>query len=285
MKTLTLFTTFVLILGITITSPLIHDVYAQDDPNVLLRIATQADQQISHQLDQIYDTIPSDIQNLYYQGHTSVESLHISLADNDIEQAREDFLNAMKSFKQITQMISEEEESFNVDSRLEKSVDDTTNRDLTSELNRLHKYFQNLKEISEKHNTGIHFSEIQQLFTQAYQQINSNEIGLANETIIQLESLIDAIKKNIHQHASHSEPDRVKTFAIKQLDKVKDTLRLLTQHNNSNYDDYILTQIDESYYLIYEIETAISQNDIPYAKENFVKLIKIVKIIEMSIDQ
>ena len=98
MKTLAIFTIFVLISGVAFTSSA-NNAYAQNDPSILLRIATQADKQILNQLDRSYgDSIPSKIQTLYEKGHTSVESLKNSLSDN-IEQAREDFLTAMKSFK------------------------------------------------------------------------------------------------------------------------------------------------------------------------------------------
>ena len=45
MKTLALFTIFVLIFG-TVSTSLVGDAYAQNDPNILLRIAEQADKQI-----------------------------------------------------------------------------------------------------------------------------------------------------------------------------------------------------------------------------------------------
>ena len=79
MKTLALFTVFVLTFGTTSTS-LINDVYAQNDPNVLLHIATQADTQILNQLDSTYgNSVPSDIQVLYEKGHMTVVSLENSL--------------------------------------------------------------------------------------------------------------------------------------------------------------------------------------------------------------
>ena len=77
MKTLALFTIFVLIFGTASTS-LVSDAYAQNDPNVLLRIATQADTEILNQLENSYgDFVPSDIQTLYEKGHAAVESLKI----------------------------------------------------------------------------------------------------------------------------------------------------------------------------------------------------------------
>ena len=271
MKTLALFTIFVLIFGTVFTS-LASDAYAQKNPDILLYIATQADKQILIHLDRVYgDSVPSDIQALYEKGHAAVESLENSLPD-DIEQTKENFLTAMKSFKQITKMISEPV----TEAKLAASSD-VSDRDLKSELNRLHKYFQNLKAVSEKHNTGIEFSEIERLFAQAHQQINSDGIGAATETIQQLESLIDAIKKNIHEYASHSASDRAKEFALKHLNKIKEILDRATSVDSG------MPELEEANSLIQEIETLISEDNISDAKKKFAKLIKIVKMIERSI--
>lgn len=269
MKTLAIFTIFLLIFGTASTS-LVNEAYAQDNPDILLRIATQADNQILNQLDRSYgDSIPSDIQTLYEEGHTAVKSLENSLPDN-VEQAKEDFLTAMKSFKQITRIISEPNE----ESRLTTS--DVSDSDLKSKLNRLDKYFQNLKTTSEKHNTGIEFSEIQQLFTQARQQIDSGETNMALETIHQLELVIDEIKKKIREHSSHSTSDRVKEFASKHLVKIQEILE-------DPLIDPDMPELEKASSLVAEIETLISEDKISDAKKKFGELNKIVKIIKNSI--
>jgi len=271
MKILALFTIFVLIFG-TVSTSLDYNAYAQKNPDILLHIAIQADKQILIQLDRVYgDSVPSDIQDLYEKGHTAVESLENSLP-NDIEQTRENFLTAMKSFKQITKMISEPV----AEAKLTTSSD-VSDRDLKSELNRLHKYFQSLKTVSEKHKTGIEFSEIEQLFAQAHQQINSGEIGAATETIHQLESLIGTIKKSIHEYASHSASDRAKKFALNHLNKIKEIL------DRAASVDSDMPELEEANSLIQEIETLISEDNISDAKKKFAKLIKTMKIIKKSI--
>ena len=271
MKTLALFTMFVLVFGTASTS-FSNNAYAQNDPSILLRIATQADNQIFNQLDRIYgDSIPSDIDELYQKGHAAVESLEDSLPD-DVEQAKENFLIAMKSFKQITRMISEPStETRNIPS-------DMYDRDLKSELKRLHKYFENIKKISEKHDTGIDLSQIEQLFVQARQQITSDELQAASETIEELESLIETIKQDIREHASHSTSDRSKNFALKQLDKIKATL------DRAESIDSEIPEIQEAHSLIEEIETLLSEDNISDAKKEFKKLMKLVKIIKKSIN-
>ena len=267
MKTLALFTIFVLIFGTASTS-LVNDAYAQNDPNILLRIAAHADEQISQQLERSYgDSIPSDIQTLYSQGQTAVVSLEKSLPD-DIEQAREDFLTAMKLFQQISRMISESTEE-----KITRS--DISDRDLKSELNRLHKYFQNLKTVSEKQNTGIELSEIKELFLLANEQINSGQTSDATQTIEEIKSLIISIKQHIQDSSSNSASDRVKEFVLNQLQKIQTILDTANIDPNSS-------EFAEAKSLINEIESLILEDKISDAKIKFGELNKIVKIIKKS---
>ena len=270
MKTLALFTIFVLIFG-SASASLINDAYAQNGPDVLLRIATQADTEIFNQLENSYgDLIPSDTQTLYEKGHAAVKSLKSSLSDDDDEQAKEDFLTAMKSFRQITSIMSEPVS----ESKLTTSSD----RDLDSELNRLHKYFQSLKTISQKHNTGIDSSGIEQLFALAHEQINSNEIDNGTETLYQLESLIHIMNQKIREHSSNSSSDRIIVFALKQLEKIQKIL-------DDPSLDASTPEFSIAVSLVAEIETLISEDNIPVAKEKFGELNEIMKIMKMSTAQ
>ena len=266
MKTLALFTIFVLIFGTASTS-LVNDAYAENVPDVLLRIATQADTEILNQLENSYgDSVPSDIQTLYEKGHAAVESLKNPLSD-DVEQTKEDFLTAMKSFRQITSVVSEPAS----EAKLTSSPD----RDLNSELNRLHKYFQSLKTISQKHNTGIDFSEIEQLFVLAHEQINSDVIDEGTETLDQLKSLIHIENQKIREHSSNSASDRITVFALKQLEKI---LKILDDPSL----DTGMPEFSIAISLVAEIETLISEDNIPVAKEKFGELNEIMKIIKTS---
>ena len=269
MKTFALFTICVLIFGTTSTS-LVSDAYAQNDPTILLRIATQADTEILKQIDRSYgDSIPSDIQTLYEKGHTAVESLENSLS-NDVEQAKEDFLLAMKLFMQITNVISESES----ESKL-NTFSDMSDRDLKSELNRLHKYFQSLKTISQNHDTGLDFSEIEQRFVLAYEQIDSGSIEEATETFHHLESLIDMKNQEIREYSSSSSSNRVTEFALNQLEKIQKILE-------DPSIDTSMPEFEKANSLVVEIEILLSEDNISTAKEKFGELNKIMKIIKKS---
>ena len=269
MKTLALFTIFVLIFGTASTS-LVGDAYAQKDPNILLRIATQADEQISNQLERSYgNSIPSDIQTLYLQGQTAVVSLKNSLPD-DIEQAKEDFLMAMKSFKQISKMISEPIEKATI-SKSTRVAD----RDLSSELDRLEKYVENLKTISKKHNTGITFDEIDQLIESARTQIETETAS--PEIIDQLKHRVNSIQQKIRDSSSDGTSDRINQFVEKQLKTIN---KKLTKASDSGAT---ADQIGEAVKLIDQIKSSIENNDIDNAKLVFHELNKLVKNIERSV--
>mgnify|MGYP005999912421 FL=1 len=146
MKKLALFAIIVLIFG-TISPSLANQAYGQNDPSILLRIATQADKQIVNQLDKKYQNeIPNNINILYEKGHRAVESLDKSLSNNDIEKAKQDFLLAMNSFMQISRIISQSTEKVIVVSVSEKS-----NQNLESKLDRLEKYVNRIVIISLQH--------------------------------------------------------------------------------------------------------------------------------------
>lgn len=263
MKTLAIFTIFVLIFG---TAPaVLSDAYAQNDPYILLRIATQADTQIQHQLDSVYgDSVPSEIQELYQKGHMAVLSLEESLPDN-LEQARQDFLTTMKSFKQITRMISEP----TTDSASTSAQ--TTDRDPSSELDRLVKYVQKLKTVSATHNIEINFDRIDYLIDHARNQIANNEDH--SETLDQIKHLITFIEKDIRSHDSHGSSDRVKDFVLKQLEEIE------TKLDRAQEAAADQTQIDIAHQLVAEVRELISNNQIDDAKNVFHELNELLKEI------
>ena len=272
MKTLALFTIFVLIFGTASTS-LVSDAYAQNDLNILVRIAGQADTQINNQLTTSYGADrtqwPSDIESLYVKGHAAVESISNSLPDNP-EQAKKDFLIAMKSFREISKILSEPVTESKVTSS------DVSDKHLSSQLDRIEKYVKTLKTISEKHGSDVDFVQVDILIREARVQVD-NGVEDPSETIDQLKRLINSIQKEIREYTSHGASDRVKQFVNKQLDNIE---RKLVKALDADADQ---TQIDNAYQLIDEIRNLISENQIDNAKFVFHELNKLLKNIERSV--
>ena len=268
MKKLAVFAIIVLIFG-TVSPSLVDRAYGQNDPSILLRIAVQADKQIVNQLDRVYgDQIPNNLQILYDKGHRAVYSLDESLP-NDIEKAKQDFLLAMNSFMQISRTISQSSEKVVV-----VTVSDKSNRDLTSEIDRLEKYVKTLEKISKKYNTNVEsdFIKIYDLIQELRIQIN-NGYGEYDDVINEIKIILDSIKNDIRESAIKQRSDFIKRFFDRLLNQVD---KLLTHAQNNDVDQI---QIDKASALILEIRELLSKNQINDAKVVFTELEQIMKNI------
>jgi len=272
MKKLAVFAIIVLIFG-TVSPSLVDRAYGQNDPSILLRIAVQADKQIVNQLDRVYgDQIPNNLQILYDKGHRAVYSLDESLPD-DIEKAKQDFLLAMNSFMQISRIISQSSEKAVV-----VTVSDKSNRDLTSEIDRLEKYIKTLEKISKKYNTNVEsdFIKIYDLIQELRIQIN-NGYGSYDDVINEIKIILDSIKNDIRESAIEQRSDFIKRFFDRLLNQID---KLLTHAQDNDVDQI---QIDKAHALILEIRELLSKNQINDAKVVYVELKELMKNIGYSI--
>ena len=273
MKKLALFAIIVLIFG-TISPSLANQVYGQNDPSILLRIATQADKQIVNQLDKKYQNeIPNNINILYEKGHRAVESLDKSLSNNDIEKAKQDFLLAMNSFMQISRIISQSSEKVIVVSVSEKS-----NQNLESKLDRLEKYVKTLESISNKHKieqNGNNFTTAYSLIQEIRNQINTNEDSSKN--IDELKDLIKSIKNEIRNSMAEKQSNSIKNFFEKFLVQID---QKLMQAKDLGRDEI---EIDRANELILEIRELLSNNQINDAKKVYSELKVVLKDIGISV--
>mgnify|MGYP003332784177 CR=1 FL=1 len=273
MKILALFAIIVLIFG-TISPSLANQAYGQNDPSILLRIATQADKQIVNQLDKKYQNeIPNNINILYEKGHRAVESLDKSLSNNDIEKAKQDFLLAMNSFMQISRIISQSSEKVIVVSVSEKS-----NQNLQSKLDRLEKYVKTLESISNKHKieqNGNNFTTAYSLIQEIRNQINTNEDSSKN--IDELNDLIKSIKNEIRNSMAEKQSNSIKNFFEKFLAQID---QKLMQAKDLGRDEI---EIDRANELIIEIRELLSKNQINDAKTVYSELKVVLKNIGISV--
>ena len=273
MKKLALFAIIVLIFG-TISPSLANQAYGQNDPSILLRIATQADKQIANQLDKKYQNeIPNNINILYEKGHRAVESLDKSLSNNDIEKAKQDFLFAMNSFMQISRIISQSSEKVIV-----VSVSQKSNQNLESKLDRLEKYVRTLESISNKHKieqNGNNFTTAYSLIQEIRNQINANEDSSKN--IDKLKDLIKSIKNEIRNSMAEKQSNSIKNFFEKFLVQID---QKLMQAKDLGRDEI---EIDRANELILEIRELLSKNQINDAKTVYSELKVVLKNIGISV--
>jgi len=208
-------TTFILLIlvsslvfnGITISAQ------AQIDPNILLKISLKAKSQVETQLSKM-DSVPSEVNQLFLQASSEVDQIEDSLENDDVSSARLHFLTAMKTFKKITHMISSSD-SVSEKTQLVKS---SINRKPTHDIDRLENYVDNLKNIAQRHNVDIDFSEIDRLIEDAKTQIREENFDGVYNTLHELKQLTHDIQKKLREEANKAAPSRTHNYILRYLE-------------------------------------------------------------------
>src|SRR3970040_617784 len=231
-------------------------VYADSQSDSLIRIATQARDQLRIQLSKV--NISQEIEEKFGLGSTEIESLIKASKDENIPAAREHFLSAMKIFNEIIQQISEKASTS--ETTLSASQPAEAPR-ISNEIDRSERYIDQLKGISDKNGFEIDFSHVYEL------------IEAANSTIEEIKRSISELNETLREKTRQYTTDRAKTLAEKYLEDLdiliaeaeevgvsQETLAKLVEikeHLNSASDSSDVDQI------INELRTLIS------AKQDF----------------
>ena len=208
--------TFLILTTSLIFGGLNNSVYAQDNPSILLQIAKRAEGQIQKQ---ISDDSSEEIKKLFEEGQKGIASLENSLSNNDLPSAKKDFLNTMKIFTKISHLLTA-----NQPLQSQTSVKPTVPNP-SNDLLRMQGYVNSLKAIAKNHNATLEFSNLDNLFVIARNQINDKQYQDATKTIQEIKKTIIEFNKELRQQASQQEQNRAQIFAqkyLKQLDRLID---------------------------------------------------------------
>ena len=188
-------------------------VYADSQSDSLIRIATQARDQLRIQLSKV-DT-SQEIKEKFELGSTEIESLIKALKDENIPAAREHFLSAMKIFNEIIQQISERTSTS--ETALSASQPAEAPR-ISNEIDRSERYIDQLKGISDKNGFEIDFSHAYELIDIARNQLGEGNSEAANSTIEEIKHSISELNKTLREKTRQYTTDRAKTLAEKYLE-------------------------------------------------------------------
>ena len=231
--------TFALLILVTsmVFGGITSSAYAADDP-VILKIAKRTQEQISNQ---ISDDSSDKIKKLFEEGTQQIKSLEKSLGNDDVSGANEHFLSAMQIFKEISRHLTTSPS--NVSSQEEVSSVRDTIKNPSNDLQRLQSYVNNLKTISKKHDASINFSELNELFSKARQQIDNYHFVQALDTIHEIKETIVDVNKELREKASKQESQRAKVYAKKYLEQLD---RLIENAKNQGVSDKIIEKLESS---------------------------------------
>lgn len=206
------FILFALVGSMILTIPM--QAYADIQLDSLLRIANQARDNIKIRLSQL-DTVPDEISKLYEQGSAETDALAKSVLEGDITAAKQQFLSAMKLFKDASDKLSS-----SVPTIADESLSQTDTTRLKTTIIRIENSANKLKAVATKNNVEIDFVEFDNLIQIAKQNLDAGNIDEVNKTLGVAKQFILNAYNSISEVAKQRTSDRAKAFAAKQIESL-----------------------------------------------------------------
>ena len=239
MKTITTFALLILVASMALGG-MTSNVSAAEDSTILLKIAKRAQEQINNQ---ISNDSSDKVKRLFEEGTQHVDALEKALRSDDVSSAKEHFLSAMKIFKEISRHLTSLDHASDTAPQTESASIRDTVRDPSNDLQRLQIYINSLKTIAKKHDASIDFSELDELFKEARQQISDRQFAVALETIHEIKETIVDINKELREKASKQESQRAKEYAQKYLEQLD---RLIENAKKQGVSDEIIERLESA---------------------------------------
>ena len=186
-------------------------VYADSQSDTLIRIASQARDQVKIQLSKIDAT--QEIKDKFEVGSVEIESLIEALNNDDVPTARQHFISAMTIFNEIIQQISELTSATETAS----SSQTTMPSNVSSEIDRLERYIDQLKGIAIKNDIEIDSSYADKLIEKARNEIKE-ENSAVTSTIEEIKQSIVDLNNSLKEKTRQYTTDRAISLAEKHLE-------------------------------------------------------------------
>lgn len=213
MRSITFFGVLILTLSL-VFGGITSNVYAQNEPSILLTIAKRAENQIQNQISNSSD----ELKQLFEEGKDEVKALEESLATDDMDSAKKHFLTSMKIFTEISRQLTPQ-----TTTQTQTSTPQNNVKNPTSDLLRMYGYVNNLKEIAKNQNSPVDFTQLDNLFQEAREQISNKQFSEASQTIREIKTSIIQINNELRESASQQQSNRAQSFAqryITQIDRL-----------------------------------------------------------------
>ena len=239
MKSLAIFGLLILTISLAFAGST-NTVFAQDNPPILLKIATTAQDKIQSQ---ISNNSTEEIRKLFEEGQQGVVALETALSNDDLELAKTEFLSTMKIFTQISHLLTSYQTSFQTpDQPLEtEEMTSTPTPNPINDLIRMQGYVGSLKTIAKTHNATLAFLPLDELFAVAKTQINKSQYEQATSTIQEIKNTIIEFNAELRQQTSPKELDRAQAFAQKYLKQLD---RLIEHAHKVEYSEEIIQKLE-----------------------------------------
>ncbi len=214
-------------------------VFADSQTDSLIRIASQARDQVKIQLSKVDAT--QEIQEKFAQGSKHIELLKEAAEIEDVPAARQNFLAAMTIFNEIIQQISERPAA--VEAALSDSAPTVNTSQIFQELDRLERYIDQLKRIAIKNGFDLDSSKPDNLIEQARNDLRAGDSDSAISAIQDIKQAISELNQILKEKSRQYTTDRAKTLAAKHLE---DLDKLIEEAKETGVSDETLEKLLEA---------------------------------------
>jgi hypothetical protein len=199
---------------------------AVSDLDYMLTIAEKGKKYIKSKIDKM-DNSNSKILDLYGQSTSEINKLSIAIKDGDVKSARNLFVSSMSNLKQISLMLNQIQENKSQDSTLPNQLEI---------IKRYEMNMQKLKQISDKINANIDFSDMESLLSLAKQNNDNGNIEKTKQTLDKIALNGLQTYKTLQSLNEENKIIRAQALAEKYVDKIN---TLIVMAKNSGLVDHV----------------------------------------------
>lgn len=210
--------------------------FADSKLDSLVNIATKARSQVNFELDRSQNA-SDEIRALFEQGSQQTDLLISAVEQNKVADAKKHFVAAMKIFKEVTVKLSEPQQ---VTPQEDLPPASTAEVNYKNDIDRTEKYVDMLKDLAEKNNFTVDFSQVDELIQDARSNLEKNDIAALEETYVQLRSALNDIQNIIQQQTEQRQDDRARSFANGYIAKIDS---MLEQADEMGLSDEEITRL------------------------------------------
>jgi len=244
-------------------------VYADSQSDSLIRIASQARDQVKIQLSKV--DAPQEIKDKFKIGSAEIKLLIEASKNEDVPVARQHFLSAMTIFNEIIQQISEIPSISDATSSSSQTVVASS---ISHELDRLERYIDQLNGIAIKNGIDIDSSHVDKLIDKARNEIEEGNSSAVISTIKEIKQSIADLNTSLREKTREYTTDRAKSLAEKHIE---DLDRLIAEAKDMRVSQGTLDKLMEAREHFNSISGA---SDVTQIIDEVKKLISIKKQFE-----
>jgi hypothetical protein len=214
-------------------------VYADSQSDSLIRIASQARDQVKIQLSKV--DVTQETNEKFELGSEHIELLIEAARIEDVPAARQHFLSAMTIFNEIIQQISERPTTS--EAALSDSSTSVDTSRISQELDRLERYIAQLKRIAINNGFDLDSSHSDDLIEQARIDLREGNSDSTISAIKEIKQSIAELNQILKEKTRQYTTDRAKTLAEKHLE---DLDKLIEEAEKMEVSDGTLDRLLEA---------------------------------------